>query len=181
MNKLKEFKPIVIGYRNEDEKNYKTRLEAKTSALEEFYSYVGKFISTEDRTTFTTNLYETFIQRFSDRYSKDFPHLSLNKIFGLMDINTDKINSLIQRINSIDIDITAASPDFNIYTENEEQNKLFGYLQTIINSIEILQKSGKHIYAAPLVQAFNGALNFDFKENKLKPSIHFVKGIIRRF
>ena len=98
-----------------------------------------------------------------------------------MDVNTDKINSLIQTISSIDIDIDAAAPDFRILTENDEQNKLFHYLQTIINNIEILQKDGATIYPAPLINAFNGALHFDFKENRLKPSVNFVKGIALRF
>lgn len=177
----KEFTPIVIGYKEDEAKRYAINLNVKKNALEDFYNYVGKFISTEDRKTFDANLYDVFIQRFSDRYSKDFPHISLNKMFGLMDVNIEKINSLIQTISSIDLDVDAPAPDFNIYTENQEQNKLHKYLQTIIDNIEILQKDGATIYPAPLINAFNGALHFDFKENQLKPSINFVKGIALRF
>ena len=179
--RTKEFTPIIIGYRAEEQKRYRESVEAKLSALQTFYDYVGNFISTEDRETFRADLYGTFIQRFSDRYSKDFPHISLNKIFGLMDVNMDKINSLIDTINSNDIDEEAPEPNFNIYTESEEQNKLFQYVQTIIENIENIKGQGHTIYPAPLVSAFNGALQFDFKENKLIPSIHFVKGISLRY
>jgi hypothetical protein len=181
MKNTKEFTPIIIGYKSEDEKTYKTNLEAKISALQTFYDYVGKFISTEDRKTFRANLYDTFVQRFYDNYSKDYPHITINKLFALLDVNIEKINSLIATINSIQIDEAATEPDFNIYTENEEQNKLYGYLKTIIENIENLQKGGFTIYPAPLVNAFNGSLHFDFKENRLKPSIHFVKGKPIRF
>ena len=177
----KEFTPIVIGYKQEEAKRYKNNLEAKLSALQTFYEYVGQFISTEDRNVFRANLYDTFVQRFYDKYSKDYPHITINKIFALLDVNIEKINSLISTINTIEIEETENAPDFNIYTESEEQNKLHKYLQNIIENIEILQKDGATIYPAPLVNAFNGALQFDFKENRLKPSVNFVKGIALRF
>jgi hypothetical protein len=179
--RTKEFTPIIIGYKSEDEKTYKTNLEAKISALEDFFSYVGKFISTEDRKTFRANLYDTFVQRFYDKYAKHYPHITINKMFGLLDVDIQRINSLISIISSIDIDENAAAPDFNIYTENIEQNKLYGYLKTIIENIENLQNNGHHIYPAPLINAFNTALHYDFKDNRLKPSIHFVKGQTIRF
>lgn len=181
MKTKREFTPIVIGHKHEEEKRYTINVEAKIKALEEFYSYVGRFISTEDRNVFRANLYDTFVQRFYDKYSKDYPHITINKIFALLDVNIEKINSLISTINSIEIDETEDAPDFKIYTESEEQNKLFGYLQTIIHNIEILQKDGATIYPAPLISAFNGALQFDFKDNRLKPSVNFVKGIALRF
>jgi hypothetical protein len=181
MKTSNKFTPIIIGYKSEEEKIYKANLEAKISALEDFFSYVGKFISTEDRKTFRANLYDTFVQRFYDKYSKDYKHITINKMFALLDVNIEKINSLISTINTIEIDETEDAPDFRILTESEEQNKLFGYLKTIIDNIEILQKDGATIYPAPLINAFNGALQFDFKENRLKPSINFVKGILLRF
>lgn len=173
--KTKQFTPIVIGHKTEEEKQYRINLEAKKKALEGFYDYVGQFISTEDRKTFTSNLYETFIQRFSDRYAKDFPHISINKIFDLMDVNTNKINSLIQTINSIDLDIDTPEPDFNIYTENEEENKLHTYLKNIIENIDNL-KEKRNVYPAPLISAFNGMLQFDFQTNTIIPSVGFIKG-----
>jgi hypothetical protein len=103
-------------------------------------------------------------------------------MFGLLDVDIQRINSLISIISSIDIDENAAPlPDFNIYTESQEQNKLFQYLQTIIDNIENLQNNGHHIYPAPLINAFNGSLHYDFKQNKLIPSVNFVKGIALRF
>jgi hypothetical protein len=181
MRTTKEFTPIVIGYKEDEAKRYAINLEAKKKGLEEFYSYVGRFISTEDRNVFRANLYDTFVQRFYDKYSKDYKHITINKLFALLDVNIEKINSLIAIINSIDIDENEEPQDFNIYTENIEQNKLYGYLKTIIDNIENLQKGGFTIYPAPLVNAFNGSLHFDFKENRLKPSIHFVKGKPIRF
>ena len=181
MKNTKEFTPIIIGYKSDEEKSYKNNLEAKKNALEELFSYIGKFITTEDRKTFRANLYDTFVQRFYDKYANNYPHITINKLFALLDVNIDKINSLIATINSIQIDEDAPEPDFNIYTESDEQNKLYGYLKTIIENIENLQKSGFTIYPAPLINAFNSALHFDFKENRLKPSIHFVKGKPLRF
>jgi hypothetical protein len=181
MKTSNKFTPIIIGYKAEEEKIYKNNLEAKISALEDFFSYVGKFISTEDRKTFRANLYDTFVQRFYDKYEKDYPHITINKLFALLDVNIEKINSLIAIINSIDIDENEEPQDFNIYSENEEQNKLYGYLKTIIDNIENLQNNGHHIYPAPLINAFNGSLHFDFKQNKLIPSVNFVKGIALRF
>jgi len=181
MKNIKQFTPIIIGYKSDEEKAYKTNLEAKKNALQTFYDYTGKFISTEDRKTFRANLYDTFVKRFYDKYAKDYPHITINKLFALLDVNIEKINSLIAIINSIQIDEDAPEPNFNIYTESDEQNKLYGYLKTIIDNIENLQKGAHHVYPAPLINAFNTALHYDFKENRLKPSVHFVKGQIIRF
>jgi hypothetical protein len=181
MKNTEQFTPIVIGFKAEEQKQYIESVEAKKKALQTFYDYVGKFISTEDRETFRVNLYDTFVQRFYDKYAADYPHITINKLFALLDVNIDKINSLIATINSIDIDENEEPQDFNIYTENEEQNKLYGYLKTIIENIENLQKSGHHIYPAPLINAFNGSLHYDFKKNKLIPSVNFVKGKTIRF
>ena len=171
----KEFTPIVIGYKQEEAKRYKNNLEAKLSALQTFYEYVGQFISTEDRNVFRANLYDTFVQRFYDKYSKDYPHITINKIFALLDVNIEKINSLISTINTIEIEETENAPDFNIYTESEEQNKLHKYLQNIIENIDHLKET-RNIFPAPLISGFNGMFQFDFTTNKIVPSIPFIKG-----
>ena len=175
MRTTKEFTAVVIGHRTEDEKRYKINLEAKKSALDDFYSYVGKFISTEDRNVFRANLYDTFVQRFYDKYSKDYRHITINKMFALLDVNIEKINLLISTINSIEIDETENAPDFNIYTESEEQNKLHKYLQNIIENIDHLKET-RNIFPAPLISGFNGMFQFDFTTNKIVPSIPFIKG-----
>ena len=92
----------------------------------------------------------------------------------------NKINSLITTINSIDIDVEAPAPDFNIYTENNVENKLFGCLQTIIDNIEELSKT-RNVYPAPLVSGFNGMLQFCFQTNKIVPYVGFIKGDRQRF
>ena len=176
----REFTPEIIGYRTEDEKRYKINLEVKIKALEEFYSYVGRFISTEDRNVFRANLYDTFVQRFYDKYSKDYKHITINKMFALLDVNIEKINLLISTINSIEIDETKDAPDFNIYTSNEEENKLHKYLQNIIENIDHLKET-RNIFPAPLISGFNGMFQFDFTTNKIVPSIPFIKGERLRF
>jgi len=178
--RTKSFTPQIIGYQTELEKEYTMNLQAKINALDEFYQYVGKYVSVEDKNAFKGKFYETFIQRFSDKYAKDFPHLSLNKMFELVELNIGKVNALIDTINSIDLDVDADAPDFNIYTENEEQSKLHEYLTSIIQNINELSKT-RNVYPAPLVQGMNGMLQFDFTTNKMIPSIPFIKGERQRF
>jgi len=178
--KKKQFIPQIIGHRKGLEKEYTMNLQAKINALDEFYQYVGKYVSVEDKNAFNGKFYETFIERFSDKYAKDYPHISINKMFELVELNIGKVNALIETINAISIDVDSPAPDFNIYTENEEQNKLHEYLTSIIQNINELSKT-RNVYPAQLVHGMNGMVQYDFTTNKIVPSISFVKQERQRF
>jgi hypothetical protein len=154
---------------------------------EALYSYLSKFISIEDKNTLTSDIYSTFITLFLEKESANFPpNAPINSILTFFEVNTNKIQVLIDEFNAIDFEETInynepilQEKDFGIYTQTEEQNFLFFRLQNIITEISKLEALNKIIYKAPLTQAFNFMLHYDLTTQTLKPNASYILGTMR--
>ena len=185
--KTKEFQKILIDTSEHLKKDYISRFNAKIKAFEGLYSYLSKFISIEDKNVLTNDSYSTFISLFLAKESANFPPNSpINSILTFFEINTNKIQVLIDEFNAIDFEETInfnapilEEKDFGIYTQNEEQNFLFFRLQNIITEISKLEAINKIVYKAPLTQAFNFMLHYDLNTQKLKPNASYILGTMR--
>jgi hypothetical protein len=182
--KTKEFQKILIDTSEHLQKDYLSRFNAKIKAFNALCSYMKHFISIEDKNEFKSEIYETFLNKFLKKNKDDFPKNSpINSMLNFMQVNTQKLQDLITEFNAIDfeenIDFNAPileEKDFGIYTETEEQNFLFFRLQNIITEISKLEALNKTILKAPLVQAFQFMLQYDFFTQQLKPNSNFILG-----
>jgi len=185
--KTKEFQKILLDTSEHLKKDYLSRFNAKIMRFEALYNYLSKFISVEDKNTLTSDIYSTFITLFLEKESANFPPNSpINSILTFFEVNTNKIQVLIDEFNAIDFEETInynepilQEKDFGIYTQNEEQNFLFFRLQNIITEISKLEALNKVVYKAPLTQAFNFMLHYDLTTQTLKPNASYILGTMR--
>ena len=185
--KTKEFQKILLDTSEHLKKDYLSRFNAKIMRFEALYNYLSKFISVEDKNTLTSDIYSTFITLFLEKESANFPPNSpINSILTFFEVNTNKIQVLIDEFNAIDFEenINFNEPilqekDFGIYTQTEEQNFLFFRLQNIITEISKLEALNKVVYKGPLTQAFNFMLHYDLTTQTLKPNASYILGTMR--
>lgn len=178
MKKKAEFEPIVIGYLTSEAKQYKDDAQRKWRLYNEFFTYVQRFIPVDDKEAFKGNLYATFTDTFANKFTNQFPpQLSVRKMFELLEVDTAKIDFLVREIEAIKIDINLETgqpinePDWNVYTQSNEQNKLFEYLTKTIQNIEQGAEYGINVYPANICQAFSGWVAYDWEQNKLVPNL----------
>ncbi|NBW72438.1 MAG: hypothetical protein EBR24_06600 [Flavobacteriia bacterium] len=152
-----KFTPIKISHNHEAERQYTSQFNAKIMRFEGLYNYLSKFISIQDKNTLKSEIYTTFISLFLEKESANFPPNSpVNSILTFFEINTSKIQALIDEFNAIDFDLTSVDlnapvlpeQDFGTYTKTNEQNLLFTKIDNVIKAIEGLEKLNK--FYAPL-------------------------------
>ena len=190
LNKMKEnkFIPIKISENHEQQRQYTNLFNDKIKRFDALYLYLSKFIKIENKNTLHNDIYSTFITAFLDKESANFPpNAPINSILTFFEINTSKIQSLIDDFNAIDFDLTDVdlnkpvlpSKDFGTYTKTNEQNILFTKIDNVIKSIEQLEKLNKVVYKAPLINAFNFLLQYDLSTQKLTANANYILGNMR--
>lgn len=186
--KNNKFIPLKISDNYEAERQYTNLFNDKIKRFNALYSYLSKFIKIEDKNTLHNDIYSTFITAFLDKESANFPpNAPINSILTFFEINTSRIQVLIDEFNAIDFDLTdvdlnkPALPikDFGTYTATAEQNLLFTKIDNVIKAIEQLEKLNKVVYKAPLVNAFNFMLQYDLTTQKLTANASYILGNMR--
>ena len=183
-----KFTPIKISENHEQQRQYTNLFNDKIKRFDALYSYLSKFIKIENKNTLHNDIYTTFITAFLDKESVNFPpNAPVNSILHFFEVNTNKIQVLIDDFNSVDFDLTSVdlneptlpTKDFGTYTQNAEQNILFTKIDNVIKAIEQLQKLNKVVYMAPLIQAFAFMLQYDLSTQKLTANASYVLGQMR--
>jgi len=183
-----KFIPIRISDNHEQQRRYTSDFNAKIMRFNALYSYLCKFISIEDKNTLKSNGYSNFITAFLDKEAANFPpNAPVNSILTFFEVNTCKIQSLIDDFNSVDFDLTDVdlnaptlpTIDFGTYTKTNEQNILFTKIDNVIKAIEQLEKLNKVVYKAPLIQAFNFLIQYDLTTQKLNANASYIMGTMR--
>lgn len=192
MKETVNFKPIKITELTEQKKAFEKQFNDKISAFNELIKATQEYIPVDDVNAFLDNgkltpetYFKTFEDVFLNKYKNDFPPISVQKMYELMNFDINALNVKITLINSIEIDVNFSTgepfnpPSWDIYTETPEQNKTFDLLNTMLTAIKELKKNGKTVYPAPICQALNGAVIYDFKDNELKTNPNFILGKMR--
>ncbi len=192
MKETVNFKPIKITELTEQKKAFEKQFNDKISAFNELIKATQEYIPVDDVNAFLDNgkltpetYFKTFEDVFLNKYKNDFPPISVQKMYELMNFDINALNVKITLINSIEIDVNFSTgepfntPSWDIYTETPEQNKTFDLLNTMLTAIKELKKNGKTVYPAPICQALNGAVMYDFKDNELKANPNFILGKMR--
>ena len=183
-----KFTPIKMSHNHEAERQYTNLFNDKIKRFDALYLYLSKFIKIENKNTLQNDIYSTFITAFLDKESVNFPpNAPVNSILTFFEVNTNKIQALIDDFNAIDFDLTGVNlneptlptKDFGTYTATAEQNILFTKIDNVIKAIEQLEKLNKVVYKAPLVNAFAFMLNYDLSTQKLTANPSYVLGTMR--
>ena len=183
------FKPIVLGELTAEKRQFEMNVKGKMSACNDLLTYVKQFIQVENLTDLTngneiieTNFLKEFERLFLDRYKNDFPPISVQKMYELMNVSEHAIIVKITLINSYQIDTKIDTgeplnvPNWNVQTVNDEQNKKYNAISKLLNAITEIKETGLTIYPAPICTALQGSVIFDFTENKLKVNNAFILG-----
>lgn len=181
----KKFTPLTIGKHEQNEKDYITSVEAKISHFKALFTYLAKYVETEDKDAFEGQIYNVFIQRFSDRHFANFPTLKIEKILELHDCQSHQVDALVKAFESIDVqwnfqtNLPKETPCFLIKTEFPEQNIRYQKANKLIAALDQI-KDQRHLYLADIVRGLNGIVQYDFSTQKIVPSISFVLGLKER-
>jgi hypothetical protein len=102
-----------------------------------------------------------------------------------MEVNILKLEALCHNIQAIKIELDsnldAPIPDFNIYTESEDQNKLYITLKRLCEDIAALKGFGIRITGAGLSNGTQQALMYDWAKQEMIPNTRKVLGKEIRF
>jgi len=177
---MKNFQPIAIGTDEGAETRFKSRVRLKKRYIDELHEYVNKFVKIEDKVNLQGNFYDSFVSMFLDAYKDKFPPISIEKMFEQMECNAGKVKELCNNIEGIDIKLDARMeatlPDFNIYTESEEQNKLFVTLSRLCKDVNALKKFGVRLSGNALIQGTQQMLAYDWGKQEMTPNTRRVLG-----
>jgi len=184
-----KFKPIVLGELTAEKRQFEMNVKGKISACNDLLTYVKQFIQVEKLTDLTngneiieTNFLKEFERLFLERYKNDFPPISVQKMYELMNVSETALIVKITLINSYDIDTKIDTgeplnvPNWNVQTVNDEQNKKYNAISKLLSAITEIKDTGLTIYPAPICTALQGSVIFDFTENKLKVNNAFILG-----
>ncbi len=180
----KDFNRIAITIDKEAQTRFRSNLRLKQRLIRDLYKYVNTFIKVEKESELQGNFYNEFIERFLAKYQSEFPPISVQKMLEAMEVKIELMEKSCNEINDIDIllddDLNAVEPDFNIYTESEDQNKLYRILERISKDLGTLH-SEHNIRLVPqgLQQGTSQALMYDWSAKTMKPNIRKVLGTER--
>jgi hypothetical protein len=183
----KEFKPMVIGHKHEEEKTYTSNVDTKKTRCKELFNHLNKFIPLDEISSFEGRIYDEVIKRFTEKHHASYPTLRIEKVAELHDMSLHKIEAMISAFNSIDIpwniekNAPTETPDFRILTQSEAENKRYKLLTNIVSSIEQAQMDGMTFYPSPMLSGFNGWMQYDFNTSKIVPNISRIQGMERNY
>ena len=179
----KEFNRIAITKDEDAQTKFRSQVRLKQRHINDLHQYIKQFITPPAQSTLQGNFYSTFIELFLAKYQSEFPPISVNKMLEAMEVNTAKIDELTKQIASIgielDSELNAAEPDFNIYTETEEQNKLYKALEKVCIDLKRLHTMGVRLTPQNLQMGTNQALLYDWGSKSMKPNLRRVLGTER--
>lgn len=177
---MKDFQPIAIGKDEESEKRFKSRVRLKKRYIDELSEYVNKFVKVDDKVNLQGNFYDSFVTMFLDTYKDKFPPISIEKMFEQMECNAGKIKELCNNIEGIDIKLDARMeatlPDFNIYTNTADQNKLFVTLKRLCKDVNSLKDYGVRLSGGALITGTQNMLVYDWSSQEMKPNTRRILG-----
>jgi len=177
---MKNFQPIPIGKDEDSQKKFVSNVRMKKRFIDELHEYVNKFIDVNDKVNLQGNFYDSFVTMFLDKYKDKFPPISIERMFEQMECDSKRIKELCQIIDSIDIKLDskmeATEPDFNIYTETQDQNKLFVTLNRVCKDINALKDFGVRLSGNALIQGTQQMLIYDWAKQEMKPNTRRILG-----
>ena len=177
---MKDFQPIAISLNEEARTKFHSNVRMKKRYMDELHEYVNKFVNIEDKVNLQGNFYDSFVQMFLDAYKDKFPPISIEKMFEQMDCDANKVKELCSKIEGIDIKLDAKmeakEPDFNIYTQRENQNKLFVTLNRLCKDVNSLKEFGVRLSGNALIHGTQMMLVYNWSKQEMEPNTRRILG-----
>jgi hypothetical protein len=171
---------MKVGYNKEQEKVFKRDLEVKQNAFRTAKTYAEQFINV-DATEFYRDFTQAFKTAFITKHRNDFPPIvSDDKMLELSGVELKRLIELQKVFNSINIELNPDTleptdePDFGIYITGEKQLELYNQLKTICDNVNDFRKVS-NIQPASFIQAFGGALTFDWSTATIQPNVAYIQ------
>lgn len=179
-------KKTVIGINTHAKELFETTLQAKISAFKQLFSYCQQFVPITDIKAFSESPKIIFINEFTKEYKGQFPKIvTVEKQLELSGAELHRIEILESKYSGINLPtfdvetLTAPQPDFFIYCIDSEAEKRYSQTTKIINLLNEFRNEYT-CYPANLVNGLNGAISFDFGQNKFTTNINFINNIPQR-
>lgn len=183
---MKNYKPIKIGHQTEWETNHKNNLNALRNHINAFFNEVSKTIEVDDKNAYKGNFINKFLSDFEAKYKSSFPPvMTLEKIVQMCEVNLPLLKKIVNDIEAVGIDIDLNTLDeiepidFAVYTESEEQEKLYKYAVGICEAIYPTDRPNLHFFNADLVRSFAGLFVYDFTKQQIVPNVLMIKNQLR--
>ena len=177
---MKNFQPIAIGTDDEKQKRFKSQVRMKRRFIDELHDYISKVVEVQDKVNLQGNFYDSFVTMFLDAYKDKFPPISIEKMFEQMDCDANKVKELCSKIEGIDIKLDAKmeakEPDFNIYTQTENQNKLFVTLKRLCKDVNSLKEFGVRLSGNALIHGTQMMLVYNWSKQEMEPNTRRILG-----
>lgn len=179
----KAFNRIAITKDEDAQTKFRSQVRLKQRHISDLHQYIKQFITAPEQNALQGNFYNTFVDMFLAKYQSEFPPISVHKMLEAMEVDIKLIDTLTKQIAGIDIDLDEnmkpTEPDFNIYTESEEQNKLYKALEKVCIDLKTLHTMGVRLSPSTLMQGTSNALVYDWATQQMKPNLRRVLGTER--
>jgi len=171
---------ILIGYNYELEAHEQRQIALKDLAKKSLLQYVTnvcKLMPTDDFTEgdILSHFKTLFLAKWKDKLPEGIEY---DRMLYLASVDYNKLVMLVDEFNRVEV---SGQMDFGIYATTPQQMEQFKALAKVC---EAVHSSQNHlpckIFFGNLVQAFNGALRYDHRDNKLKPHAPFILNLNSR-
>jgi hypothetical protein len=179
-------KKTVIGINTHAKELFQATLQAKLNAFKQLFSYCQQFVPITDIKAFSEAPKSIFITEFTKEYKGQFPKIvTIEKQLELSGAELHKIEILESKyleINLPNFDVetlSAPQPDCNIYCIDSAAGKRYFQTKKIVDLLNEFRNEYT-CYPAHLINGLNGAISFDFGQNKFTTNINFINSIPQR-
>jgi hypothetical protein len=180
-----KFKPMLIAIDKHKQRDYDSRKTAFITLLSDFFGEVDQFIQVKNKNEFKCNFYNKFKEQFAATYKGKFPEIiTLEKQLELASVNVNKLKFLSEKLSEysdIQIDLNTneiEKVDFGLYTSNENENKLFKFLTSLVDTIHDAEQY-TNVNKVHIQSAFSNSIFYDHLEQRFKPNYFFITNQMR--
>lgn len=179
MSKNNNEEKMLIGYDYEAELIYKNTLRDKSIAKDNLYKYVVDIckIPISEEELLNGSILDNFESAFKLKWESKLPEeITLERKLFLASIDTKKLHSYVKAYEEIKL---PESSNFGIYAKTEDQIKKYRKLLHICQAVHEAEDLGIHVFKGQIINAFNNAIRYDAKLNKLAPNHYYVLQMLR--
>lgn len=181
MKEAQHKEKIIIGYDFERKRTHDTKVEFKKRAVLDILSYLKMYnsvnVQLDDYKTFKSS----FLSEIEIVYKKSYPGVSMSKIYDLLDIDLNHLETLENNFNKYSHEVTSygiyadITLDFNFYAETENEIVDYQSLVMVLDCLRALKNNGRTILIGELNNALFGAFAINYDTLTIQPNVEFIK------
>ena len=156
--KTTKFKPLKLAFNDFEHKRYLDNLKDKQTAFTDLLGFCYRYLKEIEQEKLYKEPYQYFADRIVESAKPQFEGISFDKIAFIKDIDVSEFKEIVLRFSGINIELNPMTlepicePDFNIYSLNEDENRLYYSLQQMVKGMNLYRS----IAPAQLQQMLRG-------------------------